>query len=52
MLDTHAAVKELTKAGLSEDAAEAIVQVQLRTPTRAWPQKKTYTGPLLRLKKS
>ena len=31
MLDTHAAVKELTKAGLSEDAAEAIVQVQLRT---------------------
>jgi hypothetical protein len=31
MLDTHAAVKELTKAGLSEDAAEAIVQVQLKT---------------------
>jgi predicted nuclease with TOPRIM domain len=31
MLDTHAAIKELTKAGLSEAAAEAIVQVQLRT---------------------
>ena len=31
MLDTHAAIKELTKAGLTEDAAEAIVQVQLRT---------------------
>jgi hypothetical protein len=31
MLDTHAAVKKLTKAGLSEDAAEAIVQVQLKT---------------------
>lgn len=31
MLDTHAAIKELTKAGLTEQAAEAIVQVQLKT---------------------
>jgi DNA gyrase/topoisomerase IV subunit A len=51
MLDTHAAVKELTKAGLSEDAAEAIVQVQLRTLHQGLATKEDILGLKLEIEK-